>query len=56
MRDEASGLIREAVEGIVHQWSETPEAERRPRVRATLVDGLREVGDEGRAAIDQLAA
>ena len=54
LADEASGLIREAVEGIVQQWSETPEGERKPRVRATLVDGLREVGDEGRAAIDQL--
>lgn len=52
IEDEASGLIRAAVEGIAEQCREPP-VETQPRARAKLLEGLAEL-DEGRKALEQL--
>ena len=53
MEREASGLIRTAVEGIVEQVKEPP-IETKPRARAELLEGLAELGHEGRQAVEEL--
>ena len=53
LSEEASGLIREAVEGITGAWADLKTL---PRARTTLLEGLEQLDDEGRAAAKQLSA
>lgn len=53
IQSEANGLIKSAIEGIAVQWK-APQLENQPRARAALLDGLADLDQEGKAAIDSL--
>ena len=56
VREEATGFIRDAVEGIVGAWADV---ERLPRVKASLLEGIEHhpnLGKHSKDALRQLEA